>query len=50
MKVPVGLLGLAMNTIRVSGVMAASIAARSCPKSASGTSMPTAPMACATSG
>ncbi len=44
--VPVGLLGLAMNTIRVFEVIAANIADKSWPKSRAGTLIPFAPTAC----
>src|SRR4051812_14118888 len=49
-QVPVGLLGLAMNTTRVDGVIAAAIARRSWPRFSAGTSMPIAPRACVASG
>ena len=50
--VPVGLLGLATNTMRVRGVMARAIADRSCPSGMeesggfAGTATPVAPVAC----
>ena len=49
-KVPVGLFGLATQTIRVSGVIALSIAGRSCPYSIAGTALTFAPIIIATSG
>ncbi len=49
-NVPVGLFGLATNTMRVRGVTAARIRDRSWPKSFAGTSMPMAPRALVASG